>query len=648
MRRLLSSLKFQITLAILLITTLFASSTLYSLYVIDLQHSDDVLVRLAGRLQLHEQQLTVQAMRYEENAPRDYPSYYRDLRLYFQDLKSTRAEMSALIEAFAANRFGPGVTGEQMAMPPHVDPATSAAAGRLAQLWRDFLAGLDERIGPDPDAPRLEWAAQWIVAQHGPLQDAVEQLRRTLEAEVAARARAANVVNRVLLGVALLLSLLTGIWFYARVVHPLAIAVQGFRQVANGDFAHRVPVRHDNEIGALASSFNDLSARLDALRRLLTRLEQGADLEDTLSTLSETLPALLPVDWIGVLVIGVDGRIYLEQAFEDGHKASIGRLGFDPDRTLLEECINSRAPLHIADVQAVGHLSEDYVFLRKLAALGRRDAIFLPIGYGAGIEGVAVFADRYPNSYRPEHLALLGNLGVLVGISLARTMQLVESSRLATIGQFASGIVHEIRNPLATIGLALDHLGARADLPEAAQRRVALAGGEIARLERLLQDILTYAKPMSLDRSPVDLSALVREVVAACGQEPPAMLLDLAECPPLPLDADRLRQVLLNLLKNARQASPADQAVSIRSRCEQEEVVLEIENRGDPVPPKAMARLFEPFFTTRRQGTGLGLPIVRRIVNAHGGDVDLRSDLHHTVATVRLPRQPPVVDAAGA
>ena len=312
--------------------------------------------------------------------------------------------------------------------------------------------------------PRLEWAAQSIVDGHATLESAARKLMTTLESDVASRADKANLVNRLLLLAALTVAVGIATWFYRSVLAPLSVAVEGFKKVANGDFAHKVPVTRNNEIGWLADAFNHLSDRMDALRKLLTRLEQGANLEGTLRTLSETLPPLIPVDWIGVLVIGADTRIHLEMAFSDGKPDTVGKLSFQPERTLLEECINNREPLHIPDVREMATLSDAYVFLRQLAELGRRDAIFLPIGSGAGIQGVAVFASRYPNNFRSEHLALLRNLGVLVGVSLGRTLQLVENSRLANIGQFASGIVHEIRNPLATISLALDHLGGLSDL----------------------------------------------------------------------------------------------------------------------------------------------------------------------------------------
>jgi len=641
LQKALHSLKFQIGFAIAALALLFASSTLYSLRVIDLQHGDDALVRLAGHLLFNQQHLTVQAMQYRDNAPRDYRSYNRDLKLYFQDLKRTRSELSTLIEAFASNRFDAVLPNIGMAMQPQLPQRSRQIAQELGSAWQAFSAQLDERIGPDEEEPRLEWAAEWITAQHAMLEETSRELVTALETDVTARASRANLVNRVVLVVAIFVSLGIAAWFYRRVLAPMAIAVEGFKKVANGDFSYKVPIRHDNEIGWLVEAFNGLSHRLDTLKRLLTRLEQGGDLESTLRILSETLPALIPVDWIGVLIVGIDGRIHLEKAFSDGKLDPIGQHNFEPDKTLLRECLDSHQPLHVPDVAEMAQLSESFVFLRRLTDLGRRDAIFLPIGSTNSIQGVVVFASRYPNMYRTEHLELLGNLGVLVGASLGRTIQLVENTRLATIGQFASGIVHEIRNPLATISLALEHIKDLEQLPSGARKRADLAGAEVARLERLLEDILLYAKPLTLERAAVDLVGLIQETITAESVQAGEIQFLSTPCPAVAADADRLRQVLINLLRNARQASPAGSPIRIQcGPANTDRVEVEIANQGAVIPKDTLERVFEPFFTSKggSTGTGLGLPIVRRIVSAHGGEIKLESDERSgTRAILHLP-----------
>jgi signal transduction histidine kinase len=636
---LLRSLKFQIILAIFALTSLFTALTLYSLHVISQQHDDDVLVTLAAQLQVNQQNLAMQAMRYEENAPRNHASYNRDLGLYFQDLKMARADLSRLIQAFSSNRFDRDMTGEPTTMHPRLGKRSQAIADRLEGEWQSFLAGLDERIGTDPAEPRLEWAAQWIVANHKPLEKTGEQLFDALRADVARRAAQANTVNRLLLGSALIVAVGVGLWFYRRVLRPLNSAVKGFRRVANGDFSHQVPIVNDDEIGWLTRTFNQLSDRLDALRSLLTGLEQGADLDATLKTLSTTLPRLIPVDWIGMLIVAADGDFELVKAYSDGKAERLGTLRFVPENTLLAECISSREPIHIADVTGIADLSQHYVFLKRLAALGRRDAVFLPIGAGQTL-GVAVFASRFPNNFRPDHLELVSNLGGLLGVSLARSIQLSESTRLASIGQFASGIAHEIRSPLATIALALGHLETIDHLGDGTRKRVQLAATEVTRLERLLSDILLYAKPLRLNRNREDLPSLLREVVSGCQDNGATIDLQCQPCPPLMLDGDRIRQVVLNLVQNAVQASPPETRVQIGCAVVDNGAHVEIcvANHGDPIPAKILDRIFEPFVTTKRQGTGLGLAIVKRFIDAHGGSISISSDvIHGTQTRVRVP-----------
>jgi signal transduction histidine kinase len=640
---LLRSLKFQIVLAISALTLLFAVSAFHSMLVIDQQRADASLLRVAARLSYEQQHLTMQSMRYTEHAPRDHDSYDRDLRFFYQDLKQSRSELDRIITALSASRFDALPETAELAEMCVMPEAAKRAAGELESHWRALTVELDDRLGSDPEAPRLEWAAQTVVEKNAEFERLSKALVDQLDRELAQRGDQARTITRLLLGSAFIVALGIAAWFYWQVVRKLSRAVRGFGIVANGDFAHRVPVEVDNEIGWLVNAFNQLAERLDTLKRLLTRLEQGGDLETTMRILSETLPQLMPVDWIGVLVVGVDGKIHLHKAFSDGEPDPIGQHSFVTDKTLLEECLKTRQPLHISDVAQLSQLSEHYVFLRRLLDRGRRDAIFLPVEGSGDLQGVAVFATRYPNSYRTEHLELLRNLGVLIGVSLARTLQLVESQRLANIGQFASSIVHEIRSPLATINLALEHLDSLDELPSNSRRRVALATDEVARLERLLEDILLYAKPLSLNLQRTEIGELLSNIVAGRGDEASRVRFEIDPCPPIPLDRDRITQVVVNLLRNALDAAPADSAITLRCRQSPDEksIVLTINNTGDPIGEAEMQRLFEPFFTTKSQGTGLGLPIVERLLAAHGGGIRFISDrLSGTTAEVKLPLLP--------
>jgi two-component system sensor histidine kinase HydH len=154
-----------------------------------------------------------------------------------------------------------------------------------------------------------------------------------------------------------------------------------------------------------------------------------------------------------------------------------------------------------------------------------------------------------------------------------------------------------------------------------------------------LDDILLYAKPLTIDRRTLDVNALIADVIGAMAQDPTPIEFRQEPCPEVSADPDRIRQVLINLLRNAQQASPTGGSVQIRCRrSDDHRIEVEIQNGGEPIPEKTLARIFEPFYTSKPGGTGLGLPIVQRIVDAHGGQIALESDAQHgTRARLTLP-----------
>lgn len=220
----------------------------------------------------------------------------------------------------------------------------------------------------------------------------------------------------------------------------------------------------------------------------------------------------------------------------------------------------------------------------------------------------------------------------MVTHSFERTLRLAERARLADIGELASGIAHEIRNPLATISMALDYFK-RLELPGTGAKRAELAGQEAARMGRLLEDILLYAKPIQLDTRRLDLGQLLEAVLAAHPElaRARAQSFDLGRVDRggfLLGDQDRLTQVILNLAQNACEAAPASSTIRWALTADRRAgtLALEVSNAGPPVPGDLLARLTEPFFTTKPAGTGLGLAIVKRLVEAHGGDLQIESE----------------------
>ena len=227
--------------------------------------------------------------------------------------------------------------------------------------------------------------------------------------------------------------------------------------------------------------------------------------------------------------------------------------------------------------------------------------------------------------------------------------RLNQAERLATLGQVAAGIAHELRNPLVGIGstasLLLDDFSA--DDPRRMDIDVILK--EAKRLDRIVNQIVEYARPRELAPVRFNLSDVIDEVVKTLDPQLRAKHLEVQVaispmCGPLHADRDQIKQVLMNVIHNAIDASPMDgaaiavSALDMSSR-ERPGIVVQVKDAGVGIAPEALPRVFEPFFTTgKRHGTGLGLAICRNIVEAHRGDVHLTSEVGKgTTVRIWLP-----------
>ncbi|WP_152532273.1 GAF domain-containing sensor histidine kinase [Leptolyngbya sp. Heron Island J] len=200
---------------------------------------------------------------------------------------------------------------------------------------------------------------------------------------------------------------------------------------------------------------------------------------------------------------------------------------------------------------------------------------------------------------------------------------------LAEVGELASMIVHEVRNPLTTVKMALGALRQSA-LSERNALRLDLATSEAERLESLLNEILLYAKPQNLKTTAVNLTQLTMEVLDILRAQPVAsdrtiIFNTTAEQITIQGDADKLKQVLINLVSNACEAIQPGDSVTCSLETTSEQVYLRVHNGGTPIPPEILPKLTKPFFTTKSTGTGLGLAIVKRIVEAHQGSFRIES-----------------------
>jgi len=225
----------------------------------------------------------------------------------------------------------------------------------------------------------------------------------------------------------------------------------------------------------------------------------------------------------------------------------------------------------------------------------------------------------------------------------AAQAKLLEQERLAAIGEFAAIIVHEIRNPLTTMIMGLKYFR-KIILTESVQERLALALSESSRLERLLSEILLYAKPQALQLYELNVNEFIHELLVSIREMPEALERQIEFIPASSVvkilgDKDKLKQVFINIIRNACEAVAAGDVVKWKVDCSHtEKVCINVHNGGEPIPSEVLTNLCQPFFSTKPCGTGLGLAITKRIVNAHGGELLICSEpLTGTTVSVQLP-----------
>jgi two-component system sensor histidine kinase PilS (NtrC family) len=224
-----------------------------------------------------------------------------------------------------------------------------------------------------------------------------------------------------------------------------------------------------------------------------------------------------------------------------------------------------------------------------------------------------------------------------------RRMQLeVErAERLASVGRFAAGIAHEIRNPLASISGSIEMLKTTPGADADSRQLMDIAVREVDRLNRLITDLLDYARPRSEERGALDLGEQAAEIVRAFAQERREKIRVTTDVQPgvmVEAATGQLRQVIWNLIRNAAEAMPGGGEIAIHLGSEGGQAALRVRDDGLGIPRDHLERIFEPFYSTKPGGTGLGLATVARIVADHGGRIDVDTDLERgTAFTVRLP-----------
>jgi len=410
--------------------------------------------------------------------------------------------------------------------------------------------------------------------------------------------------------------------------------------------------RRDKELAAIQSTLVDLgkiidldSKQFEYIRRSIERLQTGVDaLKPRYDTIDQALARGEPLtsDVINTNVAPLrDGERRLWNQTTDLAKFLESRVGERLEK-LEENEHRSRLITIYLGLTAVllGLMVTIWVVitlrpLRRLRDAARRVAAG---DYGSRIE------EKGPSEVRD----LARELNSMARAVEERERELVRSERLAAVGKMAAMITHEVRNPLSSIGLNTELLEDEVGDNDEARKLVRAIHHEVDRLTQITEEYLSFARLPKPKTAPEAINTLVGDLAGFVrgdlGAKQVKLEVDLAPGDPIGLvDAAQIRQCLINLVRNATEAvsGKGGGAVTLRTKRMGDRIIIEVEDDGSGIAPDVLPRLFDPFFSTKDGGNGLGLALTQQIVKDHGGDLAVQSTLGKgTTFTVSVPAKP--------
>jgi len=404
------------------------------------------------------------------------------------------------------------------------------------------------------------------------------------------------------------------------------------------------------DMASEAAKWLELAWEIDQLRlksRQLTSLVDTAQTIISESNLDEILEQitvqtfrLMKARLCSVFLLGEDSSELVLRACHGGSDLYRGKPNLRTEDSLLGSVITRHKPVAVVDVvKEKGYIQTDIARKERLVSM-----LAVPLIFAGKAVGVLAIYTQQRHRFSNDEVKILSTLGDLSAVAiekgrlLARVVDMEEklraSERLSALGLLAAEIAHEIRNPLTVMQMLFHALVESLQLDATSQRDAALIGEKMRQMNRILDQVLSFARSSEPIKEPVHAEQIFDDVFLLTRHKLQQQDIDVRSSVPddLPLfraDHEQIEQVLLNLILNAAQAMPKGGLLRLSAAVEEFEgetwLVLSVRDNGEGMTSDQIENLFAPFLTYKESGTGIGLAIVKKIMENHSGKVQVES-----------------------
>lgn len=507
----------------------------------------------------------------------------------------------------------------------HHNPATSEHLTLMEQQMAEYMKRLSRTLTIRANHQRLENIKLSAYSQGETLLNTVNNLSTSSAQRISERIAQIGldightkevIITLVILGP--LAILLITAFFLKRFTGSIDTLLTANIELERGDLDYQINKPLKDEFKVLADAFNRMVVSLK------TDKEQIGNLEKLYRTLFESASESICI---------ISGEPETLGSIISANNATSEMYGYTIEELTSLNCMQLSPDTECSEFEIKIRKVLQGEHIRCLVNRCRKDGSVFPAEISAGplnMEG-----DKYILSFARD-----------ITERKQAEKELLRANQMSVAGQMAVGLAHEIKNPLAGIKASAEVLSNELDLDAVDKDLFDRMIKEVSRMEQLLKNLLSYARPPQPQFDLAELNRLLEhtiknvEVTAAktAGKNITFVQDHANELQQLEMDSSQLQQVLLNILLNAIDASPQDGRITTRTSTDGAKVKLEIEDNGNGMTEDTLKNIFNPFFTTKSKGTGLGLSICHRLIEQHGGTIEVNSEIGKgTVFSIVLP-----------